>query len=76
MGYGHTLLKQIRTWLNEEQYKAYIKNAKKMHMTEYAITKKLAIDFLEKRRAHNKTVLILYFFIIYSLATTGILLFF
>lgn len=69
-----TALKQIRTWLNEKQYQDYVKHAKKIGMTEYGITKKLAIDFIEKRRTRDKKFLILYFFIIYSSITTAILL--
>ena len=61
IGYGHTLLKQVRTWLNEEQYKTYIKRADKMGVTEYAMTKQLVVDFLERRRERDKTFLGLYF---------------
>jgi len=68
------VLKHIDTWLNEEQYKAYKKNAKKMKLTEYAVTKKLVVDFLEKRRERTKKFLILYFFMIYSLIATVIIL--
>jgi len=74
MEYGHTLLKQIRTWLNEKQYQDYVKQAKKMGMTEYGITKKLATDFIKKRKERAKKFLILYFFMTYSLISTAIIL--
>jgi len=68
-----TALKQVRTWLNEEQYKAYVKRAKKMHETEYSMTKKIVLDFLERNREKEKVLFITYFFVIYSMVATAII---
>ena len=69
-------MKKVHVWLNEEQYKVYEKAARKMGLTEYAVAKRLVVDFIQKRQREEKKMLILYFFIAYSLVATTLLLVF
>jgi len=74
IGYGSPQLKKVHIWLNEEQYKFYVKATQKLGLSEYGLTKKLVVDFIEGRQREQKKFLILYFFIVYSLAATALLL--
>ena len=67
-------MKKVHIWLNEEQYKFYVKATQKLGLSEYGLTKKLVVDFIEGRQREQKKFLILYFFIVYSLAATALLL--
>lgn len=47
-------MKQIQTFLNETQYKAFRAEAERMGMSEYELTKNLILEFLEGK---NKDII-------------------
>jgi len=67
-------MKHIATWLNEKEYKAFMKFVKKKGVTPYALTKDLIVKFLEEKREEEISISILYWFILYSLVATALIL--
>jgi len=67
-------MKHVATWLNEKEYKAFMRFAKKKGLTTYALTKDLIIQFLEQKREEEIGISILYWFILYCLVATAFVL--
>jgi len=69
-------MKHIDTWLNEEEYKQFIKRVRELEKTPYSVVKKLVKDFLNNSNGNQKIMQILFWTISYAmLATTYILVF-
>lgn len=65
-------MKHVDTWLNEEEFKDFKKEADKRKMTNYALTKKLLKDFLKDTKAVG--VCIFFWLLCYSLVATTLIL--
>jgi len=50
-------MKQLRTSVNEQEYKLFSEKAKTLNMSDYGLTKKLVTDFLHETVSDEKTVL-------------------
>lgn len=50
-------MKQVKTWLNEEEFKLFVSRASKLDMTSYALTKELVMGFLGQNTFDEKTAL-------------------
>ena len=69
-------MKRVRTWLNEKQYKTYVKRATKSGVTTYGLTKQLILQYMSRKQEEEKRLNIMFGFIIYSLAATAFILLF
>lgn len=69
-------MKKVHIWLNEEEYKKFNKRAGKEKLSDYGLAKKIVLNYVNNKHETDRAFLILYFFIVYSLAATAYLLLF
>jgi len=69
-------LKEITTWLNEEEYKRFLKHIRKRGTSPYAFTKQLILGSIESPKEYQRKMSVFYFFLLYSLSAATVLLVF
>lgn len=60
-------LKHVDTWLNEKQFKTFIKTAKREGVTPYTLTKNIILKFLEDKHEEAIAKTIVFYFFLYSM---------
>lgn len=67
-------MKQLNVWLNEEEYKRFVKHVQKRHLTPYGYTKQLILSSMENPKEYERKMSIIYGFVLYSLTVATIVL--
>jgi len=69
-------MKRLSTWLNEYEYKLFLKEAKKRGLTPYQLAKQQVLECIESPREYTIKMSIIYAYILYSLACAAFVLLF
>lgn len=69
-------MKQLNVWLNEEEFKRFLKHVQKRHLTPYGYTKQLILNSMENPKEYERKMSVIYFYVLYSLVVATLILIF
>jgi len=69
-------MRQVVTWLNEEEYKRFIKHMERIKSNPYKFMKQYILASMESPEQYRAKMRVLYYYVLYSLFATVVVLVF